>query len=93
MKRGIGISIALGVVLAVASPSAGSTLATAPQSRADEPAPVASLEPAKTEALWRRLVASRDRRAQAPADCRPLRGVFYAATLGESRMCGSPCSA
>ena len=47
---------------------------------AAEPAPVASLEPAQTEALWRRLVASRARQTQAPADCRPLRAVFWAAT-------------
>ena len=80
MKHGIGLLLALGVLLAVAPASTGSTLATAPPSRAAEPEPVASLEPAKTEALWRRLVASRARRAQAPADCRPLRGVFYAAT-------------
>ncbi len=80
MKHVIGLLFALGVVLAIAPASTGSTLATAPPSRAAEPAPVASLEPAKTEALWRRLVASRARRAQAPADCRPLRGVFYAAT-------------
>jgi hypothetical protein len=80
VKHGIGLLLALGVVLALAPTSTGSTLATAPPSRAAEPAPVASLEPAKTEALWRRLVAARERRAQAPADCRPLRGVFYAAT-------------
>jgi hypothetical protein len=79
VKHGIGLLLALGGVLAIAPASTGSTLATAP-SRAAEPAPVASLEPAKTEALWRRLVASHARRAQAPADCRPLRGVFYAAT-------------
>ena len=42
--------------------------------------PVASLEPTATEALWRELTARRvhDRRAQ--ASCRPLRGVFYAAS-------------
>ncbi len=80
MKRGIGLMLALGVVLALAPASSGSALATAPPSHEAEPAPVASFEPAKTEALWRRLVASRARRAQAPADCRPLRGVFYAAT-------------
>lgn len=49
---------------------------------AAEPAPVPSLEPAKTAKLWRRLVASRSSRAAAPtqAQCRPLRAVFYAAT-------------
>jgi hypothetical protein len=40
---------------------------------------VPSLEPDKTEALWRSLVRNpRHKRAQAA--CRPLRGVFYAAT-------------
>jgi hypothetical protein len=68
------------VVIAIAPASTGGTLAAAAPSRAAEPSPVASLEPAKTEALWRRLVTSRNRRAQAPADCRPLRAVFYAAT-------------
>jgi hypothetical protein len=46
-----------------------------------EPAPVASLAPAETAKLWRRLVARRKSQAQAPpADCRPLRAVFYAPT-------------
>jgi hypothetical protein len=40
--------------------------------------PVASLEPAKTERLWRQLVARGPLKAQ--QDCRPLRGVFYAQT-------------
>ena len=78
MKRGIGLLLAIGVLLALAPASTGGVGRTT--SAATEPVPVASLEPAKTEALWRRLVASRDCRAQAPADCRPLRGVFYAAT-------------
>jgi hypothetical protein len=45
-----------------------------------ESAPVPSLEPEKTAALWSRLVSTRARRAQAPAQCRPLRAVFYAAS-------------
>ena len=81
MRIGIGPRFALALVLAVALTSTGSIRASAAGSqRAAEPAPVASLEPAKTEALWRRLVASRQRQTQAPADCRPLRGIFYAAT-------------
>lgn len=49
--------------------------------RAAEPAPVASLEPAATEKLWRQLVANPRRSARiAQAECRPLRAVFYAAT-------------
>ena len=51
-----------------------------PFHRAAEPAPVASLEPRETKELWRRLVASPPPSAQQQADCRPLRGVFYAAT-------------
>jgi hypothetical protein len=45
-----------------------------------EPAPVASLEPAATAKLWRRLVATSSTRTQAAPGCRPLRGIFYAAT-------------
>ena len=72
-----GISVGLAFALAGASGSAGA--GTAPPRRAVEPAPVASLEPEKTNELWRRLVAS-PRPAQLQTDCRPLRGVFYAAT-------------
>jgi hypothetical protein len=42
--------------------------------------PVPSLEPAKTEALWRSLVAQQPKAARAQAACRPLRAVFYAAS-------------
>ena len=47
-----------------------------------EPAPVASLEPEKTRALWTSLVQRqmRARQAAPTADCRPMRLVFYAAT-------------
>jgi hypothetical protein len=41
--------------------------------------PVPSLEPAATEALWQSLV-KRPRQLRAQEDCRPLRGIFYAAT-------------
>jgi hypothetical protein len=44
-----------------------------------EPNPVPTLEPEKTEALWRSLVR-RPRHLRAQEGCRPLRGVFYAAT-------------
>jgi hypothetical protein len=43
-------------------------------------APVSTLEPAATARLWRRLVRHPQARRAAPADCRPLRAVFYAAT-------------
>jgi hypothetical protein len=42
-------------------------------------APVSTLQPAATAREWRRLVA-RKRVFRAQADCRPLRGIFYAAT-------------
>ena len=42
--------------------------------------PVPSLEPAKTAALWNRLVSTRTRQAAPAAECRPLRAVFYAAS-------------
>ena len=45
------------------------------------PAPVPSLEPAATQALWRSSPTARAfRPLTVAADCRPLRGVFYAAT-------------
>ncbi len=44
------------------------------------PAPVPSLEPAKTAALWRSLVAQQPKAGRAQAACRPLRAVFYAAS-------------
>ena len=42
--------------------------------------PVPSLEPAKTAALWARLVSTRTRQAAPAAECRALRAVFYAAS-------------
>jgi hypothetical protein len=40
--------------------------------------PAASLQPAQTDALWRRLVRSAPARTFArAADCRPLRAIFY----------------
>jgi type IV pilus biogenesis protein CpaD/CtpE len=47
--------------------------------RSSEVPVVPSLEPEKTEALWRSLVR-RPRHQRAQGECRPLRGVFYAAT-------------
>jgi hypothetical protein len=71
----------LGLAVAVAATTVFSA-GTAPASprSAAEPAPVASLEPEKTNALWQRLVAMRPHSVQTQAQCRPLRGVFYAAT-------------
>jgi hypothetical protein len=65
---------ALVIVAAVAPP--GSAEAATPSST-----PVASLEPAATQASWRELTArSALRPLTVTADCRPLRAVFYAAT-------------
>jgi len=76
--------VPLSLALAAASlavVSAGTAGAGSSQRVAREPAPVASLEPAATATLWRHLVSMRQsRQARAQADCRPLRGVFYAAT-------------
>jgi hypothetical protein len=56
-------------------------LALAPRGQAASQAPdrpVSTLTPAATAKLWRQLV-SRPTPARRAADCRPLRGVFYAA--------------
>ena len=68
------------VVCAVATLAvAGGATAAAPAARAA--APVPSLTPKATDALWRRLVRERPSRTfRATADCRPLRAVFYAPT-------------
>ena len=67
-------------VLTAGSAHAESTRSSA--SAGAEPPVVASLTPAATARLWRRLVATRSLRARAAqqADCRPLRGIFYAPT-------------
>ena len=75
------IALALVLVSATALARAGAAATTKPRSYV--PPPVASLEPAATAKLWRKLVATRDQRAQRSqraADCRPLRAVFWAAT-------------
>jgi hypothetical protein len=73
-------ALGLAFTLAALVVSVGSAGAVTPLRQATEPAPVASLEPVETMKLWRRLVQTRSRRAGAAADCRPLRGVFYAPT-------------
>jgi hypothetical protein len=56
-------------------------LAAAPDGRAHAQRPVPSLAPQETAALWTRLVRRHDLQPLATAqDCRPLHGVFYAAT-------------
>lgn len=78
--RGPHWGLWLALALAAAVLSAGSAGAGTSASREAEPAPVPSLEPDETAKLWRQLVATKARRAGADADCRPVRGVFYAAT-------------
>jgi hypothetical protein len=67
----------LTVVACLLAASGASSAGTAPRDVAVPVVP--SLEPEQTEALWRSLVRQpRHKRAQ--TGCRPLRGVFYAAT-------------
>ena len=78
MRSGLALASLLAVLAGLSLAGAASVGVAA-----DEPpgAPVASLEPAATEALWRKLTRLRahESRLQAPP-CRPLRGVFYAAS-------------
>ena len=72
------IFIAVGAVAALALAGSASVGSGASVQRVSTPV-VPSLEPAATEALWRRLVRN-PRHVRTQASCRPLRGVFYAAT-------------
>ena len=78
-----GLRLALALLLAL---SLSLMLSGMSEGGADDGAPVASsapvpsLQPAKTAALWRRLVSRRARGTEAAAACRPLRAVFYAAS-------------
>ncbi len=79
----LALAVALGSVAALLSAGGTRAVNTAPAASARaaaDPAPVASLEPAETNRLWRHLVATRSQRARASADCRPVRAIFYAAT-------------
>ena len=68
------------VAISAIAPSAATARASATSTSRGEPAPVASLQPKATAKLWQRLVHRRSLRTRATADCRPLRGVFYAPT-------------
>ncbi len=70
--------LALSLVLS-AGRAASADARAAAQAVPASTAPVASLEPAKTSALWAQLVSSRSLSA-ATTQCRPLRAVFYAAS-------------
>ena len=77
--RSLLVAVLLGAFVSAAHASGASGPAAAA-------APVPSLEPAKTAAMWRSLVAQQPKPAQAQAqaraqaECRPLRAVFYAAS-------------
>ena len=72
------ISLAICAVVALALAGSATVSSGAAVQRVTTPV-VPSLEPEKTEALWRSLVR-RPRHQRAQESCRPLRGVFYAAT-------------
>ena len=76
----VGRVTALRWLLVVVLLAAPGSVANASEPPARPAAPVPSLEPAKTEALWRSLVAHQPTSVRAQAACRPLRGVFYAAS-------------
>src|SRR5262245_22990302 len=70
-----------GLVAAVAAAVVVGAGGQAYAAHASGAAPVPSLTPAATNALWRRLAHGNRRLAgTASGDCRPLRVIFYAAT-------------
>ena len=90
-------ALLLGLLVAFAL----ATSATAGGSTTSQPGtvPVPSLEPAKTQALWKALTSRpQPKSAQAQAaDCRPLRAVLYAASdwlrlATKLAASGSPCA-
>jgi hypothetical protein len=98
MRGALRLSLALlvAVPLVLSAVAAKGADARGPARVAPRPAPVPSLEPAKTQVLWRKVVSSRRVSATA-AECRPLRAVFYAATdwlrlATKLAGAGSPCS-
>jgi len=76
---GLRPALVLAFALSLVLPTAGAGVST-PGQAPREAVPVPSLEPERTAELWRRVVSTRARQAQTPADCRPLRAVFYAET-------------
>jgi hypothetical protein len=82
-QRRLVVLAALVLAVLSAPGMARAGIADSGKARASVPPPVASLEPAATAKLWRKLVATRDQRtrqSQRAAACRPLRAVFWAAT-------------
>ena len=68
------------LVVVVVLALSGSVAHASGETTAPDDAPAPSLEPAKTAALWKSLVAQQPHAARAQAACRPLRAVFYAAS-------------
>ncbi len=68
------------LVVAVVLALSGSVAHASGHSAQTTGTPVASLEPATTDSLWRALVAQQPKPVRAQAACRPLRAVFYAAS-------------
>ena len=84
-------------MLFVAFVLATSAAADGGRTPAPSTAPVPSLEPAKTEALWQSLTARPRSATRQAADCRPLRAVLYAASdwlrlATKLAASGSPCA-
>jgi hypothetical protein len=77
VRRPLAVVVPLlaAIVVAVMGATSG---ATAASPASDIPVP--SLEPAKTEALWRSLTTRPVHESHAQAACRPLRAVIYAAS-------------
>jgi hypothetical protein len=74
LRRGFLLAAILSSLVVVASP------AEAARRRPPSARPVASLTPAATQRLWRRLVRRRSLSLRTTTDCRPLRAVFYTAS-------------
>src|SRR6478735_4575275 len=80
LMRRLGLGFLL--VLALAAVSGAARAPAAERPAMPVAAPVASLDPAATDRLWQKLVATSTAREARTAQtaCRPLRAVFYSAT-------------
>ena len=72
--------IAVGLVIVASVGATTSVAGGSSRDNATASGPVPSLTPVATERLWSELVLRPRQRELRSADCRPLRGVFYAAT-------------
>jgi hypothetical protein len=80
-SQAVGVAAAVTIVGAVLAGSGGAASGSSRSSPAARGVvhPVSTLDPAATARQWSRLVA-RPQTLRAAADCRPLRGIYYAAT-------------